>query len=152
MSHAMNDESISRELLAAISDALIFADTEGVIRQWNAGAESLFGFAAGEALGQRLDIIIPESLRDAHWHGFARAIEQGRTAHAGRPTLTRALHKDGSKLFVEMSFAVVTSQAGEVRGSLAIARDATERTLEQKRMRQQLADMGADPPGSGGSD
>jgi PAS domain S-box-containing protein len=56
--------------------AVIETDTEGVIRRWDAGAESLFGYAAGEALGRPVDLIIPEHLRAAHWAGFHRAMAQ----------------------------------------------------------------------------
>jgi PAS domain S-box-containing protein len=48
-----------------VADALIFIDTQGVIRVWNARCEALFGFSAAEALGQSVDLIIPEHLRGA---------------------------------------------------------------------------------------
>jgi PAS domain S-box-containing protein len=85
----------------------------------------MFGFSAAEAIGQSLDIIIPERLREAHWRGFHAAIASGRTRLNGRPTVTRALHKSGATLYVEMSFAMVCATSGEVIGSVAVARDAT---------------------------
>ena len=60
-----------------------------------------------EALGQSVDLIIPERLRTAHWRGFNAALTKGATTLQGRPTLTRALHKGGHRLYVEMSFAIV---------------------------------------------
>lgn len=108
-----------------LEDALIYADGEGVIRAWNAPAEKLFGFSAAEAVGQSLDIIIPEHLRAAHWRGFDRAIEQARTAHPGQVRTTRALHKDGSKRYVAMSFSLITDGEGRALGSAAVARDVT---------------------------
>ena len=59
------------------SDAIIFADRQGVIRLWNPAAEAVFGYAADEAIGQSLDLIIPERLRKAHWKAFHEAIEGG---------------------------------------------------------------------------
>jgi len=111
-------------------DALIFIDTHGVIRVWNAMAAALFGFSAEEALGQSVDLIIPPHLRQAHWRGFDHALAQGRTASREVRT-TRGVHKSGRKLYVDMSFAIVTDGRGAALGSVAMARDATERYLAE---------------------
>ncbi len=58
-------------LIREAPDAIIFADAEGKIRFWNRGAERIFGFAEAEALGQSLDIIIPDNLRARHWESFS---------------------------------------------------------------------------------
>jgi len=118
------------------ADAVIFADAQGAIRVWNAAATQLFGFAAADAIGQSLDLIIPEHLRQAHWTGFRRAIASGTTRLAGRATITRAVHATGKRLYVEMSFAIVRGASGEVVGSVAIARDATARYEEERARRQ----------------
>jgi PAS domain S-box-containing protein len=52
--------------------AIVVADPEGTITQWNAGAEALFGYSAATALGQSLDLMVPEALRARHWAGFRR--------------------------------------------------------------------------------
>jgi PAS domain S-box-containing protein len=114
------------------ADAVIYSNRAGVIERWNAAATALFGYSAGEALGQSLDLIIPERMRATHWRGFEAAMSSGKTRLHGRPTLTRAEHKTGSKLYVEMSFAVVVDAAGTALGSVAIARDVTER-IERER-------------------
>ncbi|MBN1091965.1 PAS domain S-box protein [Blastococcus sp. TML/M2B] len=54
--------------------AVVIVDTEGVITSWNEGAVRLFGHAASAAVGQPVDLIVPEHLRDAHWAGFHRAM------------------------------------------------------------------------------
>ena len=54
---------LAEQILDQAADAVIFADRSGTIRRWNAAAAALFGFAAEEALGQSLDLIIPEHLR-----------------------------------------------------------------------------------------
>lgn len=118
-------------ILDQIADAIIYSDRTGLIRHWNKAAESMFGFSAAEAVGQSLDLIIPEHLRAAHWRGFDAAINSGTTRLSGRPTVTRALHKSGEKLYVEMSFALVADAAG-VLGSVAVARDVTERINREK--------------------
>ena len=119
-------------ILEQMADALIYADRNGVIQRWNRAAESIFGFGADEAIGQSLDIIIPEHLRAAHWRGFDAAISSGATRLHGRPTVTRGLHKSGSKLYLEMSFALVADATTGVLGSVAVARDVTERISRER--------------------
>ena len=120
-----------RRILADVPDALIHADVEGVIRAWNAGAEALFGFSAAEALGVSLDLIIPERLREPHWVAYRRAMARGATRGGSEVRTTRGTHKDGRKLYVDMSFGVVKHDDGRVLGSVAMARDATERYLAE---------------------
>ena len=119
-------------ILEQIADAIVYSDRAGTIRRWNRAAEALFGHAAAEALGQSLDLIIPEQLRAAHWRGFNAAVASGVMRLDGRPSLTRAVHKSGRRLYVEMSFAMVRNGAGEIVGSVAVARDVTERVEQQK--------------------
>ena len=105
---------------------MIFADRDGTIRIWNARAEALFGYPAREAVGKSLDLIIPAHLRAAHWQGYRHAIAAGRTRSESKPMLTRATHKDGGKLYVELAFGIVTGAGHQVLGALATAR-ASER-------------------------
>jgi PAS domain S-box-containing protein len=108
-----------------------------MIIRWNAACSVLFGFSAEEALGQSLDLIIPEHLRAAHWTGFDAAMTKGALKLQGRPTLTRALHKSGRRLYVEVTFAIVKEDAGnEVLCSVAMARDVTERTERERAARR----------------
>ncbi len=118
------------------ADALIYADAQGNIASWNGAATELFGYDREEAMGQSLDLIIPEHLRAAHWKGFQAAMETGGMRLQGRPTLTRAAHKLGHKLYVEMTFALVKDSSGTPIGSVAIARDVTERVEKEKAARR----------------
>ena len=126
-------------LVEQAPDAVIFADRDGNIRLWNPAAERLFGHAAPDVLGQRLDIIIPERLRRAHWDAFDRALATGATRYHGRTMTTRSMHKDGRKLFVDLSFALVTDESGSVVGALAIGRDSTARYEEHRSLVERLA-------------
>jgi PAS domain S-box-containing protein len=119
----MAEEQLAAWIIEQTTDALIYSDRAGKIVRWNAAATRLFGFTAEEALGSSLDLIIPERLRPAHWAGFDRAMASGATRLSGKPTLTRALRKDGAKLYVQMTFAVVKDDAGNVVGSVAMARE-----------------------------
>jgi PAS domain S-box-containing protein len=124
---------LAERIVDQVADAVIYANRAGVITRWNRASAALFGFSAQDALGQNLDLIIPEHLRAAHWRGFEAAVATGAMKLEGRPTLTRALHKSGRKLYVEMTFAIVKGEAeGEVLGSVAMARDVTERVERER--------------------
>jgi PAS domain S-box-containing protein len=116
---------LHERILEQSPDALIFADREGMIRVWNARAEALFGYAASEVVGRSLDVIIPEHLRSAHWRGYHQAIAAGHTRLEGKPMLTRAVHKDGSKLYVELAFGIVSDDSGGVLGAVAAGRKSS---------------------------
>ena len=140
----MEDKSaLAESILEQIADAIIYADDTGTITRWNHAAAALFGYSAAEALGQNLDLIIPAHLRAAHWRGFEAATRSGVMKLQGRPTVTRATHQSGRKLYIEMTFALVNGQAGDAAtGAVAVARDVTER------IEQQRADARRDSPGS----
>ena len=130
----MEDRSeLAERVLDQIADAIIYADRSGTIVRWNRASSALFGYLPEEAFGQSLDLIIPVHLRTSHWSGFSAAMTKGVTKLQGRPTLTRALHKSGRKLYVEMTFAIVKNDAGdEVLGSVAVARDVTDRVERER--------------------
>jgi len=130
----MQDRSkLAEQVLDQLADAVIYADCSGAIVLWNRASATLFGYASDEALGQNLDLIIPEHLRPHHWSGFEAAVAKGETKLQGRPTLTRAIHKSGRKLYVELSFALVRDDAdGAVMGAVAMARDVTERVERER--------------------
>ncbi len=127
-----SSDSLSELILEQAAEAVIYANLEGIIERWNAAAVAMFGYCAVEALGQNLDLIVPEHLRKGHWRGFDAAMASGKTRLGGRPTLTRGMHKSGQKMYVEMSFALVLDGAGSALGSVAVARDATERVEREK--------------------
>jgi PAS domain S-box-containing protein len=79
-------------------DAMIFADRDGLIRIWNARADEMFGYTAREAIGASLDLIIPPHSSAAHSRGYRDAMASGRIKLGGNSMLTRATHKDGSKV------------------------------------------------------
>ena len=136
-------ENLSEDILRSMPEALIFSDLEGIIRRWNPGAETVFGFLAAESINQSLDLIIPERLRKAHWEGFHKALARGGTIPGRSSLITRSLHKSGEPIYVDMSFSLVKNQAGEVLGALAIARDATAQFLKEKDLRRELAELTA---------
>ena len=141
MPNATPLNTLSNDILQSMPEALVFADLQGIIQRWNPGAENVFGFTSAEAVGQSLDLIIPERMRKAHWEGFNKAIERGGTLPGRTSAITRAIHKSGDPFYVDMSFAMVKDQAGKLIGAMAVARDATKRFQEEKELRRQLAEL-----------
>ena len=129
--------------------SLIVSDREGRIVAWNRASEALFGFAPADMVGKSLDVIIPEHLRDAHWKGYDRSLASGETKYAGQVMTTRAVHKEGRKLYVDFSFAMLKDERGQVVGAMAAGRDATERFLAERARRMQQSAAGG--PGAAGA-
>lgn len=126
-------------LLRDIPDAVIFADQGGAIAYWNAGAERIFGFTAAEAVGQSLDIIIPDRLRARHAAGFNRMMATGQATHPPEDILSvPAMTKSGETLSIQFTVAPVTDANGALTGVLAVLRDATATFAELKRLRAAL--------------
>ena len=76
----MEDRSqLADKILDQVADAVIYANRCGEIIRWNRASAALFGYSAEEALGQSLDLIIPEHLRASHWRGFEAAMTRGAT-------------------------------------------------------------------------
>jgi PAS domain S-box-containing protein len=135
------NSNLFQAIVERAPDAIIFADRDGAIRVWNRGAETLFGYSAAEVLGNSLDVIIPERLRQAHWEGFRRAVDSGQTKYGGRVLTTRSVHKNGTKLYVDLSFGLVSDEAGAVVGAFAIGRDCTARYLADAALRARVAEL-----------
>lgn len=128
-----------RDLVRDAADAVVYADSDGVIRYWNAGAARIFGFGAAEAIGQSLDIIIPVNLRQRHWDGYRATMQTGRTRYgAGDLLAVPALRKDGARISVEFTIVPFHDAAGRMTGIAAILRDVTKRFEEMKALRVQL--------------
>lgn len=104
------DDLLGEAILSMRSDAIVAADDKGVIRFWNPGAERLFGYAAEEALGRSLDLIIPERLRQRHWDGFERVMATGESRYGEADLLAvPALRKNGATISVEFTVVPLRS-------------------------------------------
>lgn len=129
----MNDgEVLAERLIEQAPDGVIFADLAGVIREWNVAAQRIFGHRREEAIGRNLDLIVPERFREAHWNGYNRALADRRTKYEGQSLATRSIRQDGTSIYVELSFAIVTGPDGVALGAIAIARDITERFTRER--------------------
>jgi PAS domain S-box-containing protein len=134
MSNTINFE----QLVQAAGDAIIAADPEGRILSWNPAAERIFGFAAGEALGQTLDLIIPERFRTRHWDGYKQVMRTGQTKYGADVLRVPARHKDGRPLSIAFTVALLSRADGQVEAIAAIVRDETSRWNEERSMRERL--------------
>jgi PAS domain S-box-containing protein len=127
---------LGRCLIIGMADAVVYADRNGTIRFWNSGAEKLFGFTKDEALGQSLDIIVPERLRQRHWAGYRQMMAAGTSRHAADELLSvPAQSKSGSALSVQFTVTPVRGGDGRLAGIAAVLRDVTATFLELKQLR-----------------
>jgi PAS domain S-box-containing protein len=129
----------SAALLAAVvasaDDAIISKDLNGVVTSWNAAAERLFGYSAGEMVGQPILRIIPANRRSEEDFVLSRIRDGVGVDHFE----TVRQRKDGSLVEVSLTISPVRGAAGEVIGASKIARDITER----KRMERDVMRLAA---------
>jgi len=132
---------VGEAILGASADAVVATDREGIIRLWNPGAERIFGHSAGEAVGQSLDLIIPERLRTAHWQGWRRVVDTGESRYGHGDLLSvPGIRKDGQRISVEFTIVPLKDQEERMTGMAAVMRDVTKRFDEVKTLRQKLAE------------
>jgi PAS domain S-box-containing protein len=138
MASFIDQNWIYRQIVDFSQDGILFADQEGIIRLWNNGAESIFGYSAPEALGQSLDLIIPEKLRERHWEGYYRVMDTGETRYGNELLKVPALRKDGKKLSIEFSILLLRDRQNKIIGSAAVMRNVTERWQHEKDLKGRL--------------
>jgi PAS domain S-box-containing protein len=137
------DPGLYRRVIEDSPIAILFADREGKIRFWNKGAERMFGYGAEEALGQSLDLIVPEKQRARHWEGWHRVMATGTTKYGTDPLAVPAMKKDGSRISIEFYVILLPSASGGVEGAAAMIQDVTARWQQQKELRARLAALEA---------
>ncbi|MGD9711499.1 MAG: PAS domain-containing protein [Thermomicrobiales bacterium] len=135
------NSSIASALLSSQADAIVAGDHEGLIKFWSPGAERIFGYTVDEAIGQSLDLIIPEHLRKAHWDGWHRVMQTGNSRYAGSDLLSvPALRKDGERISVEFTITPVWMDA-KIGLLVAVMRDVTKQFNEIKALRQKISQI-----------
>jgi PAS domain S-box-containing protein len=139
--HELDRGWLFRSIVEGAGDAVIFADRDGRIRYWNAGAASMFGWSAVEALGRSMDLIIPERQRGRHWQGWDQVMKTGQTRYGHDILAVPASRKDGAPLSIEFTIQLVRDEAGAIVGASAIIRDVTDRWTRDREMRKRLAEL-----------
>ncbi|MEJ1170342.1 PAS domain-containing protein [Variovorax sp. CCNWLW235] len=127
-----------KQLVEGAGDAIMVCDAKGAITLWNRAAERIFGFTEAEAMGQSLDMIIPQRQRQRHWDGYNKTMETGITKYGADLLRVPALHKDGHTLSIAFTVSMLFSEDREVTGIVAIVRDETARFAEERKLRARL--------------
>jgi PAS domain S-box-containing protein len=137
-------EELYRQIVEGSPDAFILGDRSGKIRLWNAGAVALFGFTAEEAIGQSMDLIIPERLRGRHWEGYDRVMATGVSRYgAGDVLAVPAVTKSGRTISIEFTIQMLRDASGELAGPLAIIRDVTKRFERERELGRRVKELEA---------
>src|ERR1700687_4128544 len=123
--------------------AIIVGDREGMVRRWNAGAQTMFGWSAEEVLGKTMDMIIPEKHRPRHWEGYDKVMGSGVTKYGSSVLAVPALTKDGHRISVEFNVVLLKDADGQVLGIAASLQDVTARWERDKALRARLAEAEA---------
>jgi len=85
------------------SDALVNADSQGIIVAWNPGAEKIFGYSSAEIIGQPLEKLMPQRDRAAHPRYMKSALSGSESQVIGRLEELTGLRRDGSEFDVDLS-------------------------------------------------
>jgi PAS domain S-box-containing protein len=128
------------QLVKVIGHAIVVADTSGAITLWSPAAERLFGFTQAEALGNSLDLIIPERLRERHWAGYGKTMASGETRYSHDVLRVPAVHKDGRALSIAFTVGLLYGPQHEVTGIVAVIRDETQSFNEKRNLLKRLAE------------
>jgi PAS domain S-box-containing protein len=140
----------SQALLDAIGDAVVVCDAAGKVIVWNPAAERLFGFTQAEAMGQRMDMIVPERLRKRHWDGYDKSMQTGTTRYGHDVLRVPAVDKAGRSLSIAFTVAMLYGPDGKVNAVASVIRDETQRFGEERKLKQRLMELEAKlPPGEG---
>lgn len=131
------------QLVAAVGDAVVVTDGDGAITLWNPAAERIFGYPESEALGQSLDLIIPERLRGRHWEGFRKTMQTGHTRYGTDLLRVPAVDKAGRAMSIAFTVALLRSEDGKPAAIAAIIRDETSRFNEERSLRKRIAELEA---------
>ncbi|OOG42952.1 PAS domain-containing protein [Polaromonas sp. A23] len=139
-----------KQLVEAVGDAVVASDASGAITLWNPAAQRMFGFTEKEALGQSLDIIIPQRQQQRHWDGYQKTMATGQTKYGNDVLRVPAVHKDGHGLSIAFTVALLYTPDKKVSAIVAVIRDETTRFAEDRNLRKRLMELESQlaPPAS----
>lgn len=127
-------------LVRDLADAVVIAGPDGTIQLWNTAAERIFGWAAHEAVGETLDLIIPERQRHRHWAGYRQTMATGETSYSDRLLEVPALHRDGHTISIAFTVTLVRGTGDDRPAAIAaVVRDDTARWQERRQLLERLA-------------
>lgn len=144
----LEHDALCRRLVDESEAGILYASRDGRIRLWNRGCERIFGWPAAEALGQSMDLIIPDKHRPRHWEGWDAVMKSGQTKYGHDPLAVPALTKDGRRISIEFFIVLLRDEAGEVLGAGAFISDVSARWERDKALRAKLAALESQIKGS----
>jgi PAS domain S-box-containing protein len=125
-------------MLDAALDSIVSMDAKGLVTDWNAAAERMFGWSREEALGREMaELIIPPALRDAHRRGLARYLLTQQSNILNRRVELTGRRKDGSEFPVELTIARIAGDGPPA--FTGYLRDLTERKRAEAESREREA-------------
>ena len=129
------------QLVECVGDAIIVSDANEKIVLWNPSATRIFGYTEEEALGQTLDLIVPERQRQRHSEGYSKSMETGTTRYGTSLLKVPAKHKDGSTLSIAFTVGMLFDENHQANGVVAIIRDETARFAEERALKKRIAEL-----------
>lgn len=137
----MNTNVDLHQLVECVGDAIIVADAAEKIVLWNPAATRIFGYSETEALGQTLNLIVPERQQQKHNEGYSKSMETGTTRYGTSLLKVPAKHKDGRTLSIAFSVGMLFDANQKANGVVAIIRDETQRFAEERALKKRIADL-----------
>ena len=133
-------EEQTRLIVDTAPDAAVTIDANGDVRRWNAAAERMFGWTAGEAINRRVsELIIPPLYHEAYQHGLQKFLTTGKGAFLGKTIEATAVRRDGQEFPVELS--VAPAKLGGAWVFNAFVRDVTERKRAEAALQEAQAEL-----------
>ena len=139
----MNPQIDPAAVVTAIGDAVIVSDVQGNVTVWNPAAERLFGWTAAEAMGQSMEMIIPERLRKRHWEGYDKSMQTGQTKYAHDLLRVPAVDKAGRALSIAFTVFMLFGPDGKPTACGSVIRDETDRFAQDRALRKRIAELEA---------
>ena len=129
------------QLIECIGDAVIVVDAHEKIVLWNPAATRIFGYSEEEALGNTLDLIVPERQRQRHNEGCRKSMETGTTRYGTSLLKVPAKHQDGHTLSIAFTVGMLFDDKHQANGVVAVIRDETERFAEERALKKRLSEL-----------
>ena len=130
-------------LFDAVGDAVMVCDANGAVVLWNPACERMFGFTQAEALGQNMDMIIPERLRGRHWEGYHKSMATGITKYGTDVLRVPAVDKQGRSMSIAFTVAMLYAADGKVSAIASVVRDETQRFQDERALKKRVAELEA---------
>ncbi|MBI4274968.1 MAG: PAS domain S-box protein [Rhizobiales bacterium] len=114
----------SQQAQATADQAIIAADYDGIIREWNFEAERIFGHSAAEAIGQTLDLVVPVEERADHWRNYRWVMTTGILNYSPDHVLdVEGLRKNGTRVWLDVMLMPIRDASGQLTGITAVLRE-----------------------------